>query len=106
MMGYRLPVRRSGDEFDCITGWRHQLKFFERTGVASRIKRGMRRRERRQASAVIDRGLDECAPDASCCLEGWEEEDFLDDYPWDVLDPPEAITEPLRVSLREHVSTP
>lgn len=39
----------NGDEYDVTTGWRYAVKGYEKAGVTSRIKRGMRRRERHQA---------------------------------------------------------
>lgn len=57
MMGQRLPVR-TGDECDVITGWRRASKRMGRAGVTARIKRGMRRRERREGR-VRDYDLDD-----------------------------------------------
>ena len=53
MMGPRLPAR-TGDEHDAITGWRRVAKRMGRAGVTSRIKRGMRRRERRAGRLAVD----------------------------------------------------
>jgi hypothetical protein len=36
------------DEQDVVTGWRRYICYMDRAGVTSRIKRRMRRRERRE----------------------------------------------------------
>ena len=43
----RIPMK--GDEPDVLTGWRRFYKYAQRPGVAGKVKRGYRRRERRVA---------------------------------------------------------
>ena len=43
----RIPMK--GDELNVLTGWRRFYKYTQRPGVAGRVKRGYRRRERRVA---------------------------------------------------------
>mgnify|MGYP000109054094 CR=1 FL=1 len=59
MMGLAMKQKlKTGDEVDCICA-RHMYKFLEHAGVASRIKRGLRRRMRRDAKKVIEEQIDE-----------------------------------------------
>lgn len=74
MMGPRLPTR-SGDEHDAVTRWRHVLHWSP--GERARIKRRMRRRERRAADTTA-----RAEPDP-VFGERWEHEDFMGEYPWD-----------------------
>lgn len=41
----------TADEQDVVTRWRHLLTSYQRAGATSRVKRGMRRRERREGRA-------------------------------------------------------
>ena len=43
---------KTGDEYDCICA-RKMYKYLDRAGVASRIKRGLRRRLRREGKIEI-----------------------------------------------------
>lgn len=47
-MGRRAPLKK-WDEHDAVTGWRHVLCYIQRPGVWSKLKRQVRRRERRMA---------------------------------------------------------
>jgi len=38
----------NGDEQDVTTGWRRLLTRYQRPGATSKVKRGIRRRERRE----------------------------------------------------------
>ena len=40
-------------EDDVFTKWRHQYRYTQRAGVCAKIKRGARRRERREAKVSI-----------------------------------------------------
>lgn len=46
---------KSGDEYDVFTGWRRYYKWTQRPGATSKVKRGARRRERREAKTEIRR---------------------------------------------------
>lgn len=46
MMGKRASARKD-DEYDVVTGWRKHLCYMQRSGVTDKIKRRMRRWERR-----------------------------------------------------------
>ena len=46
---------RSMTETDVFTGWRHYLAYLHRPGVKSAVKRGARRRERREGKHAIRR---------------------------------------------------
>lgn len=41
------------DEQDVVTGWRRHLCYMQRAGVVAKIKRRMRRRERRDGKREI-----------------------------------------------------
>lgn len=49
----------SAAETDAFTGWRHVLCYLERAGVKGKIKKGARRRERREGKHRIRRGEDD-----------------------------------------------
>lgn len=53
MMGWRVHLRNGG-EWDHITAWRHVTG--HKPGTRSRIKRGIRRRDRQQQRRVMKRG--------------------------------------------------
>lgn len=50
----RRQIKTYGEQ-DALTGWRHVYCYLQRAGVRSSIKRGARRRERRDAKSVIRR---------------------------------------------------
>ena len=52
MMGRRLPLR-SGDEQDVCTKWRRRMKWCGHAGACARVKRWLRRRERRAAKDEV-----------------------------------------------------
>ena len=45
-MGKRSSARKA-DEYDVVTGWRRHLCYLQRAGATDKIKRRMRRTERR-----------------------------------------------------------
>jgi hypothetical protein len=53
MMGHRTPSMTAA-EWDVLYGWRRNYAYLRRAGVTSKIKRQMRRRERRAAKAETD----------------------------------------------------
>lgn len=49
----------NADEFDVVTGWRKVMKWTQRAGACSKVKRRMRRRIRRDAMKEIMEQIDE-----------------------------------------------
>lgn len=82
MMGRRLPVK-SGDEFDATTRWKNSCKKMGRVGVRARLKRQIRRRERRGDMPCMcgDTSCSSCGP-----AQGFNPaEDIVFDYLCDIL---------------------
>lgn len=46
---------KSGDEYDVFTKWRRYMAWTKKPGATARVKRGARRRERREAKTEIRR---------------------------------------------------
>ena len=92
-MGARLPTT-NGDERDAVTRW--PAKWLDRPHVRARIKRGMRRRERRAEQAAIDAEMV-----AAADTHGYDDV-VDDDWVWAALDPQPVESVPrLCVSLAE-----
>ena len=51
MMGWKIKL--NGDEEDVVSSWRHLYCYLARPGVASNIKRQIRRRDRHEAKDQI-----------------------------------------------------
>jgi hypothetical protein len=51
MMGHKQKLNAA--ETDAFTGWRHLYCYLQKAGTRAEIKRGARRRERRQAKNEI-----------------------------------------------------
>lgn len=49
---------KTPDEFDVVTGWYKVLCCYQRPGQRDKVKRGMRRRERREAKQAIRKGTE------------------------------------------------
>ena len=55
----RRRQTRSMPETDAFTGWKLVMAYLHRAGAKSKVKRGARVRERREARARIRRGEDD-----------------------------------------------
>ena len=52
----RKRATRGGAEVDVFTSWRRLYCYLQRAGAASKVKKGARQRERRDAKTRIRRG--------------------------------------------------
>ena len=70
----RMDIARSGEEVDCVTGWRRVFTSFRRPGRCASIKRTIRRRGRRMSHQIEQAELLEVVG-----MYGWND-DYYDDW--------------------------